>query len=356
MTEDEKYMQRAIQLAKCGEASVAPNPMVGAVIVKGGRIIGEGFHRKYGGPHAEVNAVRSVRMPQGVEAHPGDKDNVSLPSVGYFSDCTMYVTLEPCSHWGKTPPCCDMIIEHGFKRVVIGMQDPNAKVDGEGIRRMRNAGIEVNVGVLEDECRAINPCFHTYHSMLRPWVTLKWAQMSDGTIGCKLESGQRLRISTPFTEMLVHRLRSRCQAIMVGTNTAVQDNPSLTTRLWQGASPLRVTIDRRGRLHGSENLLSDGQETVVYHNEILSEILYDLHKRGVQHLMVEGGSKLLQSFIDANLWDEARVEMRMNDRHESSHIPMAEKVLSPVLSRAKVCEECKVDGNKLLILLNSRHI
>lgn len=336
MTTDEKYMRRAIQLAKCGEAAVAPNPMVGAVIVKDGRIIGEGYHRRYGGPHAEVNAVNST-----------EED---------FDGCTMYVTLEPCSHWGKTPPCCDMIIEKGFKRVVIGMQDPNSKVNGEGIRRMKEAGIEVEVGVLEEECRAINPCFNTYHSMLRPRVTLKWAQMSDGTIGHKMDAGQRLRISTPFTEMLVHRLRSRCQAIMVGTETAIQDNPSLSTRLWKGNSPLRVTIDRRGRLDSSVKLISDGQETIVYHNEILSEILFDLHKRGVQHLLVEGGSKLLQSFIDSKLWDDARVEICRTEQQNSQAVTNRHKVMAPTLSNAKVCEEHLIDGNKLLILLNSRHI
>ena len=336
MTTDEKYMRRAIQLAKCGEAAVAPNPMVGAVIVKDDRIIGEGYHRRYGGPHAEVNAVNST-----------EED---------FDGCTMYVTLEPCSHWGKTPPCCDMIIEKGFKRVVIGMQDPNSKVNGEGIRRMKEAGIEVEVGILEEECRAINPCFNTYHSMLRPRVTLKWAQMSDGTIGNKMDAGQRLRISTPFTEMLVHRLRSRCQAIMVGTETAIQDNPSLSTRLWKGNSPLRVTIDRRGRLDSSVKLISDGQETIVYHNEILSEILFDLHKRGVQHLLVEGGSKLLQSFIDSKLWDDARVEICRTEQQNSQAVTNRHKVMAPTLSNAKVCKEHLIDGNKLLILLNSRHI
>ena len=356
MTEDERYMHRAIQLAKCGEAGTAPNPMVGAVIVHNGHIVGEGYHRKYGGPHAEVNAVRSVRIPKGHAIQCDGTYDVSQEALEYFAECTMYVTLEPCSHWGKTPPCCDMIIAHGIGRVVIGMQDPNAKVDGEGIRRMRNAGIEVCVGVLEEECRAINPCFHTYHSMLRPRITLKWAQTSDGTMGCSMESGQRLRISTPFTEMLVHRLRSRCQAIMVGTNTAIQDNPSLNTRLWKGASPLRVTIDRRGRLDGSEKLLSEGQETVVYHNEILSEILFDLHKRGVQHLIVEGGSKLLQSFIDRNLWDDARVEIGHRKTNETRHLTQKQKVAAPTLHNAEVREEYHIDGNKLLILLNSRHI
>ena len=356
MTNDEKYMRRAIQLAKCGEAAVAPNPMVGAVIVYNDRIIGEGYHQKYGGPHAEVNAVRSVHIVEGKTIHCLCGDNTLSDARQYFAQSTIYVTLEPCSHWGKTPPCCEMIIANGFGRVVVGMQDPNAKVDGEGIRRMREAGIEVVVGVLEDECRAINPCFQTYHSLRRPKITLKWAQMADGTMGCKTEDGQRLHISTPFTEMLVHRLRSRCQAIMVGTNTALQDNPSLTTRLWRGNSPLRVTVDRKGRLHDSLKVLSDGMETVVYRNEILSEILYDLHKRGVQHLMVEGGGKLLQSFIASNLWDEMRVEICTRKSAALRDLSEEEKVLAPIIANAEVCEEHCVDGNKLLILLNSRHI
>ncbi len=356
MTQDEKYMQRAILLARRGEAWVAPNPMVGAVIVKDGRVVGEGYHRKYGGPHAEVNAVRSVRVPKADTIYLGGLENISQEVKQYFSQCTMYVTLEPCSHWGKTPPCCDMIVAHGFRKVVIGTQDPNSKVNGEGIRRMREAGIDVRVGVLEEGCRAINPSFNTSHGMLRPRVTLKWAQMADGTMGCRMETGQRLRISTPFTEMLVHRLRSRCQAIMVGTNTAIQDNPSLTTRLWQGRSPLRVTIDRKWRLDGTEKILDGGVETVVYHNEILSEILYDLHKRGVQHLLVEGGSKLLQSFVDSNLWDDARIEISHGDMGETRHLAQEQKVVAPTLRYAEVCEEYHVDGNKLLILLNSRHI
>ena len=340
MTEDEKYMLRAIQLAKCGEAHVAPNPMVGAVIVYRNQIIGEGFHQKYGGPHAEVNAVRSV---------PADSKQLLCHS-------TMYVTLEPCSHWGKTPPCCDMIIEEGIRRVVIGMQDPNSKVNGEGIKRMREAGIEVIVGILEKECRNINPYFHTFHSLNRPYITLKWAQMHDGTMGIPQDTGKRLHISTQFTEMLVHRLRSRCQAIMIGTNTVLQDNPSLTTRLWKGHSPLRVTIDRRGRLDNSIKILSDEHETIVYHNEILSEILYDLHKRGVQHLMVEGGSKLLQSFIDNDLWDEARVEIAPENSNIPDNTTKHEKTFAPTIACAQICKEQQIDGNKVLILLNSKHI
>ena len=353
MTTDEKYMHRAIQLAKCGEASVAPNPMVGAVIVCQGKIIGEGFHRQYGGPHAEVNAINGVKLDGKSLANFRDDEEVLKELRHLMSEATMYVTLEPCSHWGKTPPCCELIIEVGIKRVVVGMLDPNAKVNGEGIRRMREAGIDVVTGVLEKECWAINPRFNTFHSQRRPWITLKWAQLSDGTIGCKTKSDSRLHISTSFTSMLVHRLRARCQAIMVGTNTAINDRPSLTTRLWQGASPLRVTIDRKGVL--SNDFTQSEVETVVYHNEILSEILYDLHKRGVQHLMVEGGSKLLQSFIDAGLWDEARIEISPQTIAESVGEEWEERVLAPVLKGAELYEEYYVDGHKMLKNLKSAH-
>ena len=353
MTTDEKYMHRAIQLAKCGEASVAPNPMVGAVIVCQGKIIGEGFHRQYGGPHAEVNAINSVKLDGKSLANFRDDEEVLKELRHLMSEATMYVTLEPCSHWGKTPPCCELIIEVGIKRVVVGMLDPNAKVNGEGIRRMREAGIEVVTGVLEKECWAINPRFNTFHSQRRPWITLKWAQLSDGTIGCKTKIDSRLHISTSFTSMLVHRLRARCQAIMVGTNTAINDRPSLTTRLWQGASPLRVTIDRKRVL--SNDFTQSEVETVVYHNEILSEILYDLHKRGVQHLMVEGGSKLLQSFIDAGLWDEARIEISPQTIAESVGEEWEERVVAPVLKGAELYEEYYVDGHKMLKNLKSAH-
>lgn len=345
-------MQRAIRLACCGGTATMPNPRVGAVIVCGGDIVGEGYHRRYGGPHAEVNAVANARANAGWIA--------SRNGLGgkEFAGCTMYVTLEPCAHWGKTPPCCDLVAACGFDRVVVGMQDPNAKVNGEGIRRIREAGIEVEVGMMEAECRAINPCFLTYHGSHRPRVTLKWAQADDGTMGYRhMLPGERLRLSTPFTEMLVHRLRSGCQAIMVGTDTMLADKPLLGTRLWRGSSPLRVTIDRHGRLAGTGALRqADGVETLVYGNEILPEILFDLHKRGVQHLLVEGGSKLLRSFIDEGLWDDARVEVCPASRIGTVETAGNDRVEAPQLCHAKLCGECTADGNKLLIFINTRHI
>jgi diaminohydroxyphosphoribosylaminopyrimidine deaminase/5-amino-6-(5-phosphoribosylamino)uracil reductase len=353
---DFKYMRRAIQLAKCGEAAVAPNPKVGAVIVHNNKIIGEGFHRKYGGAHAEVNAIYSAKIANNQFQFSTDDEDVLNIFRKTFAQSTIYVTLEPCSHWGKTPPCCELIIKCGFKRVVIGALDPNSKVNGQGIKRMREAEIDVITGILEKECCDLNPDFHTFHSKHRPTITLKWAQLSDGTIGIKNDSNRRLHISTPFTQMLTHRLRARCQAIMVGTTTALQDRPSLTTRLWRGNSPIRVTIDRKNQLEKTGDLFSDKAETIVYHNEILSEILFDLHKRGVQYLLVEGGSKLLQSFIDSGLWDDARIEISPNSFTTTENTSQRSQVFAPSIKNAKLADEYHVDGHKLLILLNSTNI
>lgn len=279
-------MRRCLQLARCGEAGAPPNPMVGAVIVCDGRIIGEGYHRRCGGPHAEVNAINSV------------KERYLL------SRSTIYVSLEPCAHYGKTPPCADLIIETGIRRVVIGCTDPFAKVNGLGIKKLREAGCEVQVGVLEQECRELNRRFFTFHEKHRPWIILKWAQSNDGFIG----KDERVILSNALTQTLVHRLRARSRAILVGTNTALMDNPTLTTRLWPGPNPLRLTIDRNGILPPTLHLKDNSTPTVIYSHESIEEILADLYARGIQSLLVEGGAKLLQSFIDKGLWDEARIE------------------------------------------------
>ena len=266
MTEDEKYMSRCLQLARHGEFTTAPNPMVGAVIVHQGRIVGEGWHRLYGGPHAEVNAVRSVRP----------KDEHLLP------ESTIYVSLEPCSHWGKTPPCAELLVEKGFRRVVVGCLDPNEKVGGRGIRRLQEAGAEVVVGVLEKECRWLNRKFITFHTLHRPYITLKWAESADGFIDRRRQSaadGPAVRFSTPWTQMLVHRLRANHEAILVGHRTWELDQPSLTTRFWPGKNPERIVLSR------GESLIPP-----------------------VQSLLVEGGAQTLQAYIDADLWDEAYIE------------------------------------------------
>ena len=279
-------MRRCLQLARCGEAGAPPNPMVGAVIVCDSRIIGEGYHRRCGGPHAEVNAINSVK----------ERD--------LLSRSTIYVSLEPCAHYGKTPPCADLIIETGIRRVVIGCTDPFTKVNGLGIKKLREAGCEVQVGVLEQECRELNRRFFTFHEKHRPWIILKWAQSNDGFIG----KDERVILSNALTQTLVHRLRARSGAILVGTNTALQDNPTLTTRLWPGPNPLRLTIDRNGILPLTLHLKDNSTPTVIYSHESIEEILADLYARGIQSLLVEGGAKLLQSFIDKGLWDEARIE------------------------------------------------
>lgn len=310
---DELYMRRCMQLARCAAGSTSPNPIVGAVIVCDGRIIGEGYHIRAGEPHAEVNAVRSVS--------PADRE--------VFPRSTIYVTLEPCSHYGKTPPCCDLIIECGIGRVVIGTTDNNECVNGAGIARMKSAGIEVVVGVLDDECYRLNRPFFTSNRLSRPTVTLKWAQTADGYIDTARDGGAPLRISTPVSLVAVHKLRAMHDAILVGTRTAILDNPSLNLRYWEGRNPLRLVIDRAGTLPATLNLFDGSQRTVVYTAnavdgkygknveqvvldfsvDVIPQILSHLHSLKVQSLLVEGGAALLQSFIDSSLWDAARVEV-----------------------------------------------
>ena len=306
---NEKYMRRALQLARLGAGHTSPNPMVGAVIVgPDGSIIGEGWHRKCGEGHAEVNAVASV------------KDTHLLKAS------TIYVTLEPCSHYGKTPPCANMLIERGIPRVVVGALDPFVKVAGRGVKMLREAGIEVVVGVLEQECRDLNRRFITAHTTGRPWIQLKWAQTADGFIALPPEAGENpLHMSTPVTMRLMHRQRSLCDAIVVGAATARIDNPSLTTRYWPGKSPLRVVLSRDLSIPTDLNLLHDGLPTIVYNSvkdEIVGVVEYikrdtstpqmwleDLYRRGVTSVMVEGGTQILQGLIDAGAWDEARIEV-----------------------------------------------
>lgn len=265
---DKMYMRRCLQLAKQGRALAKPNPMVGAVIVFQGRILGEGYHVRCGQAHAEVNAFASV--------HPADEP--LLPQS------TLYVSLEPCCHTGKTPPCADLIIRKRVKRVVCGCIDPFAQVRGRGVQKLRDAGIDVTVGVLGDECRALNRQFNVYNTLERPYILLKWAQTVNGFLDA---GGKALALSTPFTQMLVHRLRAQYDAILVGRVTDEREHPRLTVREWSGPNPLRLV------LHGGITL---------------PRLMADLHQQHVQSLMVEGGAKTLQSFIDAGLWDEIRVE------------------------------------------------
>lgn len=306
--EEEKYIRRCIELAKNGLCNVSPNPMVGAVIVCDGRIIGEGYHIRCGEAHAEVNAIRSV------------KDESLL------KHSTIYVSLEPCSHHGKTPPCADLIIEKQIPRIVIGCQDPFSQVAGCGIRKLRNAGREVTVGVLEKECRFLIQRFTTFNVLHRPYILLKWAQSADHFIDIKRTDGNPIMLSSPLTSMLVHKKRAVTDAIMVGRRTALLDNPSLTVRNWYGANPMRVVLDRRLSLPTSLQIFDGNAPTLIFtekdhpnrknvtyvpidfNQNPLLEIMNVLHQRKVQSLLVEGGSLLLQSFIDIGLWDEAFVE------------------------------------------------
>ncbi len=289
MTFSESIMSRCISLARLGAGNVSTNPMVGAVVVHKGKIIGEGYHRKCGGPHAEVNAINSV------------KDPALLP------ESEIYVSLEPCAHFGKTPPCADLIIEKKIKKVYVGCLDPFSKVDGKGIQKLRAAGVEVVVGVLEKECQDLNRRFFTSVNLKRPYVILKWAQSIDGYID---KDYKPVRISNHQTEILNHKWRSEEDAILVGYNTALRDNPSLTNRLWAGKNPLRVVLDRDGLLPKNLKIFDDSARTVVldFHGDDMPHnVLSALNEMKVQSLIVEGGASTHRRFIKAGLWDEARI-------------------------------------------------
>lgn len=308
MTKDEKYIRRCIQLARNGMRNAAPNPMVGAVIVHNDRIIGEGYHARCGEGHAEVNAIRSVK------------------DENLLQESTIYVSLEPCSHYGKTPPCADLIIRKGIPRVVVGCVDPFSLVSGRGIQKLKDAGIDVKVGVLEAECRQLIKRFVTFNTQQRPYITLKWAESADGFIDINREEGQPVVLSTPITSMYVHKQRAEHHAILVGRRTALLDNPSLTTRNWYGKNPVRLVIDKELTLPTSLKLFDGSAPTwiftaqdkastsqVIYFKldfsrSILPQILQKLYENKLQALLVEGGSQLLQSFIDEGLWDEIYTE------------------------------------------------
>lgn len=307
---DEKFMLRAIELARSGMGNVSPNPMVGCVMVYNGVIIGEGYHCEYGKPHAEVNAINSVKTKE------------------LLKESTLYVTLEPCSHYGKTPPCSDLILQHRIPNVVIGTIDPFAQVAGRGIEKLRNGGCKVLQGYLEDKCTELNRRFFTFHQKKRPYIILKWAQTADGFIDTdrSLEQyGKPTWITNDLSRISVHKMRADESAILVGTNTAKKDNPSLTLREWKGRSPLRLLIDKDLKLSAELALFDQSVPTIVYtskevfpknnlefqrilfNGNELEQILSDLHERGVLSLIVEGGQMLLNSFINKKLWDEARV-------------------------------------------------
>ena len=324
MKTHEKYIRRCIELAKNGLGTTYPNPMVGSVIVCDGKIIGEGWHKKSGEPHAEVNAVNSVK----------DKS--------LLKKSTIYVSLEPCSHFGKTPPCCDLIIENGIPNVVIGTVDPNIKVAGNGIKKLMEAGANVIVGILETECTELNKRFFTFHEKKRPYIILKWAESLDGFIAplTKLEQ-KPVWITNEFSRQLVHKWRSEEQSILAGTNTVIDDNPKLDVRDWTGNNPVRIVLDQNNRIPKNSNILSNQTKTIVFSKStasvnkengnfeeidfgrnIAQHIIHSLYKRQIQSVIIEGGRQTLQTFIDENLWDEARIFIGNNSFENGTKAPI----------------------------------
>jgi diaminohydroxyphosphoribosylaminopyrimidine deaminase/5-amino-6-(5-phosphoribosylamino)uracil reductase len=320
----EKYINRCIELAKNGLGTTYPNPLVGSVIVYNNRIIGEGWHRKSGEQHAEVNAINKVK----------DKS--------LLSKATIYVSLEPCSHFGKTPPCCDLIIKHKIPNVVIGTIDPNEKVAGNGIKRLIENGINVTVGVLENDCNELNKRFFTFHNKKRPYIILKWAESSDGFIAPLFKEKQEpIWISNEFSRQLVHKWRSEEQAILVGTKTVLDDNPKLDVRDWSGQNPIRIVLDKTGKIPKNyfvndgktktifiteiENIPSNANcmyENIIFDSQIAEKISSILYKNNVQSIIIEGGKMTLETFIKDNLWDEARVFIGKNTLKNGTKSPI----------------------------------
>lgn len=309
----EKYILRCIQLAKNGLGTTAPNPMVGSVVVYKDKIIGEGYTSRYGGAHAEVNAINSV------------------VDTSLLKGATLYVTLEPCSHFGKTPPCADLIIKRNIPRIVIGTMDPNEKVAGRGIEKLRAAGREVIVGVFEQECKKHHKRFLTFHHKKRPYVILKWAETSDGFIApdktLRSQRAEPFWITTQNSRQLVHKWRSEEQAILVGTNTILDDNPKLDVRQWKGESPRRIILDKDLKIDGNFHVLDGSIRTLVlteikdktrykenvdyavlnFSGDLAAQVCTILHQQNIISVLIEGGAKMLQTFIDTNLWDEALI-------------------------------------------------
>ena len=329
----ETYMQRCISLAVLASGNVAPNPMVGAVLVYNNTIIGEGYHKEYGKPHAEVNCI----------------DSVEDQHRHLIGDSTLYVSLEPCAHFGKTPPCADLIIRHGIKNVFVGCRDPFVEVNGKGIEKLVAAGTNVTTGVLEEECRELNKRFFTFHTSYRPYVVLKWAQTADMKIGNA--GNNRLMITNEYTNRMVHKWRSEEASIMAVTNTIMMDDPQLTNRLWHGGHPVRVIVDMDLRLPSSLHVFDRSVKTIVFnalkHEEngklifyqvtrdvsLVHQVLNGLYQMKILSVMIEGGARLIQSFIDEGMWDEARVITNTKMLANENSIP------SPILIDSKPVNE-----------------
>lgn len=322
-------MRRCLELARLGAGYTAPNPMVGAVLVHDGRIIGEGYHQLYGKAHAEVNCVASVK-----------EEDLSL-----IPHATMYVSLEPCAHYGKTPPCANLIIDKKIPRVVVGCRDPFPEVDGKGIERIMSAGVGVTLGILEKECMSLNKRFFTFHTRHRPYIVLKWAQSANGKLAAG--DGARVLISNDYSNRLVHKWRSEEASILVGTNTALSDDPALTARLWTGPDPVRLVIDKDLRLPGSLRVFDGQVRTMVFNTvrqeekgnvlyyklngreDLVAQVVEALYVEKIQSVLVEGGTQLLQSFIDAGIWDEIRTIT-------NNELEIPDGLAGPVLKNAQL--------------------
>ena len=367
-------MQRCIELALLSSGRVAPNPVVGAVLVHGDRIIGEGFHQYFGGPHAEVNCIHSVR-----------EDDKRL-----ISEAILYVSLEPCAHFGKTPPCADLIINNNIKKVVVGCRDPFKEVNGKGIEKLQGAGVEVITGVLERECRELNKRFFTFQEAHRPYVTLKWAQTQNAKISAATISpitpdngssrrdnaSKRLYISNEYTNRLVHKWRREEASILVGTNTALMDDPNLTNRYWPGNSPIRLVVDMDLKLPSGLKMFSDnisytiifnskqhelpgftipsksagvGFYQVTYDVSLVHQIVHALYQLNVQSVLIEGGAKLLQAFIDEGMWDEARVIT-------NTELQISNGLASPSLKNHKLVREDRIMSDQIHYFANRSYI
>ncbi|MGO4910962.1 bifunctional diaminohydroxyphosphoribosylaminopyrimidine deaminase/5-amino-6-(5-phosphoribosylamino)uracil reductase RibD [Leeuwenhoekiella sp. W20_SRS_FM14] len=344
----EKYMVRCVQLAKNGLGTTYPNPMVGSVIVHNNKIIGEGWHKKSGEPHAEVNAINSVIHKE------------------LLSESTIYVSLEPCSHYGKTPPCSDLIIAKGIKKVIIGTVDPFAEVSGRGIKKLLEAGCEVQVGVLEGLCQELNKRFFTFHNKKRPYIILKWAESADGFIApdsTRRDKKEPFWITNSVSKQLVHKWRSEEQSILVGSTTAKTDNPSLTTREWYGNSPTRIVIDKNLSLSNESHLLDACTATLIiteteainsenkkyykadFNSNLPKQICDILHTKGLQSVIIEGGTQTLQHFINAGLWDEARVF--------KGNLDFKSGIKSPQLKAFKKLKTTAYTGDLLTYYINT---
>ena len=341
MNVEKLYIGRCLQLARLGEYDVAPNPMVGAVLVRhsleGDQILAEGWHERYGDAHAEPNCIRHAE-----ESYPDGID---------YKHCTLYVNLEPCSHYGKTPPCSELIIRKGIGRVVVGTLDPNPQVAGRGVKMMRDAGVEVIVGVLEEACRELNKRFFCLQEQQRPYVILKWAETADGYIDIRRErvpQSSPLVISTPLMKQLVHQQRAENMAIMVGTRTVLLDNPRLLTTHWSGRNPIRITLDRHGVLPADSRIFSAEAPTIVYReNTDWQFIVADLAARNIHSILVEGGSTLLQHILDSGIYDEVHIEIGKQLLPVNPSTGRKEGVKAPIYHRYS--QPIMVDDHQIFI-------